>query len=82
MKNKINDGHYFELMDRIHIIMMNIEDHLLNHPLAKNEKDVQKKIEKAQHNLWKVYQLVGNKENSYERKNPIAKVIPGRHKNS
>jgi hypothetical protein len=48
-------------MDRIHIVMMNIQDHLIDHPLAENEKDVQKKIEKAQHNLWKAYQLVGNK---------------------
>ena len=60
-KNSINDGHYLELMDRIHIVMMNIQDHLIDHPLAENEKDVQKKIEKAQHNLWKAYQLVGNK---------------------
>ena len=60
-KNSINDGHYLELMDRIHIVMMNIQDHLIDHPLAENEKGVQKKIEKAQHNLWKAYQLVGNK---------------------
>jgi len=53
MKNKINDGHYLELMDRIHIIMLNIQDHLIDHPLAENEMDVQKKIKKAQNNLWK-----------------------------
>jgi hypothetical protein len=82
MKNKINDGHYLELMDRIHIIMLNIQDHLIDHPLAENEMDVQKKIKKAQNNLWKAYQLVGNKEDSYEKNKPIAKVISGRHKKS
>ena len=60
-KNLINAGHYLELMDRIHIVMMNIQEHLVEHPLAENEKDIQKKLEKASHNLWKAYQLVGNK---------------------
>ena len=68
-KNLINSGHYLELMDRIHIVMMNIQDHLIDHPLSENERDVRKKIEKAQHKLWEAYQLVGNKEDSYEKEN-------------
>jgi hypothetical protein len=68
-KNIINKGHYLELMDRIHIVMMNIQDHLIDHPLAENESDVRKKIEKPQHKLWEAYQLVGNKEDSYEEEN-------------
>ena len=68
-KNLINSGHYLELMDRIHIVMMNIQDHLIDHPLSENEKDIQKKIEKAQHKLWEAYQLVGNKEDNYEMEN-------------
>jgi hypothetical protein len=68
-KNSINPGHYLELMDRIHIVMMNIQDHLIDHPLAENERDVRKKIEKAQHKLWEAYQLVGNKEGFYENEN-------------
>jgi hypothetical protein len=68
-KNIINKGHYLELMDRIHIVMMNIQDHLIDHPLAENERDIRKKIEKAQHKLWEAYQLVGNKEDSYEKEN-------------
>jgi hypothetical protein len=68
-KNSINAGHYLELMDRIHIVMMNIQDHLIDHPLAENERDVRKKIEKSLHKLWEAYQLVGNKEDSYEKEN-------------
>ena len=67
--SNINDGHYLELMDRIHIVMMNIQDHLLDHPLTENYSDIQKKIEIAQNNLWKAYQLIGEKENSYEIQN-------------
>ncbi len=68
-KNIINKGHYLELMDRIHIVMCNLNDHILNHPLTENETDIQNKIEEAFSNLWDAYQLVGNKEDSYENEN-------------
>ncbi len=61
--SNINDGHYLELMDRIHIVMMNIRDHLLEHPLTEIHSDIEKKLTSAQNNLWKAYQLVGEKEN-------------------
>jgi hypothetical protein len=61
MKNEINDGHYLELMDRLHIVMMNIQDHILSHPLTENEPDIQNKIEQASYKLFEAYQLVGNK---------------------
>lgn len=61
--SNINDGHYLELMDRIHIVMMNIQDHLLEHPLTEIHSDIEKKLTSAQNNLWKAYQLVGEKEN-------------------
>jgi len=69
MKNDINKGHYLELMDRLHIIMMNIQDHIISHPLTENEKDIQKKVEQASLKLWEAYQLVGNKEEEYENEN-------------
>jgi hypothetical protein len=68
-KNIINKGHYLELMDRIHVVMCNLNDHILNHPLTENETDIQNKIEEAFSNLWEAYQLVGNKEDSYENEN-------------
>jgi hypothetical protein len=61
MKNEINDGHYLELMDRLHIVMMNIQDHIVSHPLTENEPDIQNKIEQASFKLFEAYQLVGNK---------------------
>ena len=61
--SNINDGHYLELMDRIHIVMMNIQDHLIEHPLTEIHSDIEKKLTSAQNNLWKAYQLVGEKEN-------------------
>jgi len=66
-KNSINSGHYLELMDRIHVVMMNVEHHLLDHPLTEHYPDIKSKLEKAQKELWKAYQLVGKED--YENEN-------------
>ena len=68
-KNLINKGHYLELMDRIHIVCCTIDDHILNHPLSENEHDIQNKIDEALSLLMDVYQMIGNKEDSYEAEN-------------
>ena len=65
-KNSINKGHYLELMDRIHIVCCTLDEHILNHPLAENEPDIQTKLDEALMLLLDVYQIVGNKEDSYE----------------
>ena len=65
-KNSINKGHYLELMDRIHIICCTLDEHILNHPLSENEPDIQSKLDEALMLLLDVYQIVGNKEDSYE----------------
>jgi hypothetical protein len=81
--NKINDGHYIELMDRIYIQISSIEKYLYNHPLTKNNKKIKKLIKRAGMSLAEAYQIVGNE--SYlndEKKNAIQKVIFRRCKKS
>ena len=68
-KNSINKGHYLELMDRMHIAACMIDDHILNHPLSENEPDIQNKLDMALYLLLEAYQMVGNKEDSYEEEN-------------
>ena len=68
-KNIINKGHYLELMDRIHVAACMIDEHILNHPLAENEPDVQNKLDMALFLLLEAYQLVGNKEFENEDEN-------------
>ena len=68
-KNLINKGHYLELMDRLHVTMSMIDEHILTHPLTENNPGIKKKINKAIHKLWDAYQLVGNKEDEYEMEN-------------
>jgi len=65
-KNSINKGHYLELMDRIHIVCCTIDDHILNHPLTDDEPDIREKLDLALEILLHTYQMVGNKEISYE----------------
>lgn len=60
-KIEINDGHYLELMDRLHIVMSNLSDYCLEHPLVEQNEDIKLKIEDAVSSLWDAYQLVGNK---------------------
>jgi hypothetical protein len=63
LKDKLNPGHYHEMMDRLHIIMENINDHLIQHPVAKVDKKVNAKLNTALENLWDAYQIAGNLEN-------------------
>ena len=67
LENKINPGHYHEMMDRLHIIMSIIDDHLLQHPVAKVNKDVRFQIEYALGQLWDAYQIAGKLD--YEKNN-------------
>ncbi len=82
-KNKINDGHYLELMDRLYIQTCIIEDHLLNHPLTKKLKKVKKLVDISGMALAEAYQLVGEESfKNDEKKNPISKIVLRRRKNS
>jgi hypothetical protein len=58
---EINDGHYLELMDRLHVVSCTIDEHILNHPLAEVNNDIHLKIDEALSLLMEAYQMVGNK---------------------
>lgn len=60
LKDKLNPGHYHEMMDRLHVIMSNIDDHLLQHPVAKVDKKLNSHLNKALEELWQAYQIAGN----------------------
>jgi hypothetical protein len=59
MKEILNDGHYLELMDRIHIINCTINDHLLTHPVANADSRVHSLLDKAIDELMDAYQIIG-----------------------
>ncbi len=69
MKNKINDGHYLELMDRLHVQTCMIDDHLVSHPLTKKIKKAKKLINNALMSLAEAYQIVGSETYKKIKKN-------------
>lgn len=79
-KSKINDGHYLEVLDRIHVMASMIEEHLSNHPLVKKEDQINKLIKFTLSNLSEAYQIAG--ELLYEREKPKNKTLLGRCKKS
>lgn len=67
-KNTINNGHYLELMDRLHVIASNLDTHCIEHPLTQSDKEIKFRIEYALGQVLDAYQYVGQKENYYENK--------------
>jgi len=67
--NKINSGHYLELMDRLHILASTLNDHCLEHPLAEFDEEICKAIEIATEATYEAYQIVGNKSYEYDEAN-------------
>ena len=64
MKTKINDWHYFEIMDRTHVMMCDLETHVITH-LVMTKTQI-KKLEKAQALMMDVYQWAGAKFRGWE----------------
>lgn len=60
VKETLDEFHYHEMLDRLHVIMSMVDDHLQQHPVAKLELEVKQNIEKAIEYLWEAYQQVGN----------------------
>ena len=56
---EINDGHYLEIMDRLHVQMCVLESHLVEHPIANENKEIKRLIIKAIVSLVQAYQITG-----------------------
>mgnify|MGYP006871027594 FL=1 len=59
---QLNSGHYLELMDRLYIMMNNLNDHAVMHPLSDNYTEVKSLLLLAMDKMWAAYQLIGNIE--------------------
>ena len=61
-KIQLDDYHYHELLDRLHVIMSTIDDHLIQHPVCKIETNIKDHITNAVDQLSMAYQLTGGKQ--------------------
>jgi|TARA_B110000908_G_C10187174_1_gene418555 hypothetical protein len=57
---ELDDLHYHEVLDRIHVIMSVVDNNLIQHPVLKLETEVKDLVDEAQTKLWEAYQLIGN----------------------
>ena len=55
----INPGHAHEALDRCHVLLCMLNDHLLQHPYVESDADVRREVEAASDALSKAYQLIG-----------------------
>lgn len=56
---KLNSGHYLEVMDRCHCQQLMMEELLLSHPVMLKHPELQKDLLAAQKLIGKVYQRLG-----------------------
>ena len=66
--NKLNDGHYLEVLDRLHCQMTDIEHHLLDHPVSQKYGELREHIIRAVVNLVKAYQIAGSLTSAHKLK--------------
>ena len=59
VKQIINPGHAHEAMDRCHVLLCTLNDHLLQHPYVESDADVRREVETANAALSRAYQLIG-----------------------
>ena len=55
----LDEFHYHEALDRLSVIMDNINNNLLQHPVCKIETEAKEKVNKGLETLWEAYQLIG-----------------------
>ena len=65
---KLNDGHYLEVLDRLHCQMTDIEHHLLDHPVSQKYDTLREHIIRATVNLVKAYQIAGSLTTAHKLK--------------
>lgn len=51
---------YHEMMDRAHIVMGQIQELLIDHPVAECHPELRERLEKAQSEIWEIYQIAGS----------------------
>jgi hypothetical protein len=61
-KDKLDEFHYHEALDRAYMCADIIENALMVHPVIKKHKKIKKRIEKAQQLILEAYQIIGGLE--------------------
>lgn len=60
-KPKLTQFHYHEALDRSYILGDMVDRNLIQHPVCKLDKEVNKLVEEAAMKLFEAYQLIGHR---------------------
>lgn len=55
---ELDDYKYIEVLDRLKIVIDNIDNYITQHPVLKLETEANKKVAEGSDALWKAYQLL------------------------
>lgn len=58
-RNKLDKFHYHEALDRAFIVANMTDEYLMQHPVIQKNKELKKRVKKAEILLYEVYQLIG-----------------------
>jgi len=67
-KQKLDEFHYHEALDRTYVLINIIENELKSHPVITKHKILKTKVKLAQKHLLDLYQLIGKRNNSQWKK--------------
>lgn len=59
MSPKLDEFHYHEMLDRLSVVISIVDSALVQHPVAKLDKNIQQLIDEANEKLSEAYQLAG-----------------------
>lgn len=56
---ELDQFHYHEMLDRLHVMMQVVNNNAQQHPVAKIETEIKEHISKSIDHLWLAYQKTG-----------------------
>jgi hypothetical protein len=56
----LDDFSYHEVLDRCHLLMSMLNEHLIEHPVLDSHEEERVKLEEASNKIWDVYQSIGS----------------------
>lgn len=57
---ELNSGHFLEAADRLHVFQSIFDDHIAQHPVFMQRKELREKCEKIGEMLGEMYQIAGS----------------------
>lgn len=64
---EINNGHYGELQDRLHVMQVMMTEVIISHPVCCQHKEVQNLLLGVSEQIGKAYQKIGQLEPEEEK---------------